>query len=134
MSQNRKMPSKREIVKHWNNTYNIDLNDTYCWGCGFTGGLERAHIIPRSYCANDNADNLVLLCKFCHNHIQEPMGITENQGALKFKETILDGSPYMTMRMAYMIEGIKKGIYDNIACALELKEEIKQVKKYLLSI
>lgn len=134
MSQNRKMPSKREIVKHWNNTYNIDLNDTFCWGCGFTGGLERAHIIPRIYCANDNADNLVLLCKFCHNHIQEPMGITGNEAAVKFKETILDGSPYMTMRMAYMIEGIKKGIYDNIACALELKEEIKQVKKYLLNL
>ena len=134
MSQRRKMPSKIAIVKHWNCTYNVDLNNQCCWGCGFPGGLERAHIIPRSYCDNDDPDNLVLLCKFCHNHIQEPMGITENKDALKFKETILDGSPYMTMRMAYMIEGIKKGVYDNIVCRLELKEEIKQVKTYLLSI
>ena len=134
MSQNRKMPSKREIVKHWNNKYDIDLNDEYCWGCGFPSGLERAHIIARSYLKNDCSDNLVLLCKFCHNHIQEPMGLKENSQAIKFIESILDGSPYMTMRMSYMLEGIKKGVYDNMNCEPEFKNDIQKVKTYLLSI
>lgn len=134
MSQNRKMPSKKEIVKFWNNKYDIDLNDNYCWGCGFPSGLERAHIIARSYSENDCADNLVLLCKFCHNHIQEPMGLQTNKQANKFKASIIDGSPYMTMRMSYMIEGIKKGIYDYSNYPVELKKQIKQVKKYLLSV
>lgn len=134
MSQNRKMPSKREIVKHWNDKYDIDLDDEYCWGCGFPSGLERAHIIARSYLENDYSDNLVLLCKFCHNHIQEPMGLKENSQAIKFIESILDGSPYMTMRMSYMLEGIKKGVYDNMNCEPELKNDIEKVKTYLLSI
>ena len=134
MSQKRKMPSKKEIVKYWNDKYNIDLDDKYCWGCGFASGMERAHIIARSYSENDTSDNLVLLCKFCHNHIQEPMGLATNQQAIKLKESIIDGSPFMTMRMAYMVEGIKKGAYDNMNCEQQLKDQIQQVKTYLLSL
>lgn len=63
---------KEEIVDYWFRIINecelsVDKSEAYerCWRCGYKRKLHRCHIIPSSL-GRDSADNLVLLCKRCH--------------------------------------------------------------------
>lgn len=84
------MPSKWEIAQFWEQSRNRDefapwlsLDEPCCFACGWfserweekaktprgrwgRARLERAHIVPRSLGGPDTADNLLLLCRPCH--------------------------------------------------------------------
>lgn len=82
------MPSKWEIAQFWEQGRNRDefaphlsLVEPCCFACGWfsecweektprarwrRARLERAHIVPRSLGGPDTADNLLLLCRPCH--------------------------------------------------------------------
>jgi len=44
----------------------LKRDDYRCQGCGNTRHLELHHIIFRSQGGKDEADNLVMLCRRCH--------------------------------------------------------------------
>lgn len=61
--------------QHWARTLgdyqieNIHVGEGLaCYACGIEeeGGLERAHIVPHSLGGSCEADNLFLLCSYCH--------------------------------------------------------------------
>jgi hypothetical protein len=76
------MPSKAQILSYWAN--DLIENDKYwmeaiyednctpkmiqsvCFACGYQGGTERCHIVPKVKGGGDGVDNLHLLCKSCH--------------------------------------------------------------------
>jgi hypothetical protein len=111
MSQKRNMPSKKNIVLHWNNKYKVPFDDTYCWGCGLTGSVERAHLLAKSMGGSDDSDNLILICKPCHYETQEYFANTQEE-ADNFKLMILDGMPLFNIRKNHIIEKAKLGLYD----------------------
>jgi len=105
MNENRthrqSMPSKTEIAYHWG------MGNDYCWGCGFEAQIERCHLLAR--CKNGGVDvgNFVLLCKFCHNHIQEFW--TDNVSEAEYIKKLIDnGLPFLDVRIAYA-----KAMYEN---------------------
>jgi hypothetical protein len=62
-----------EIVAYWRkhqdeSGLSVDWAEAHerCWRCGYKRRLQKCHIIPRSLGGSDDAENLVLLCKFCH--------------------------------------------------------------------
>jgi hypothetical protein len=38
-----------------------------CFACGFDGGTQRCHIVPKCIGGADSVENLHLLCKYCHS-------------------------------------------------------------------
>jgi len=42
-----------------------------CQSCGKKNGLTVHHIRPRSDLGNDMPNNLITLCKYCHNEIEQ---------------------------------------------------------------
>ncbi|MFC9741217.1 HNH endonuclease [Streptomyces noursei] len=82
------VPRKWEIAQFWEQNRNRDefapwlsLDEPCCFACGWFSErwveksprarwgrtrLERAHIVPRSLGGPDTADNLLLLCRPCH--------------------------------------------------------------------
>lgn len=114
MSQKRKMPSINLIVSYWNEKYSNDFDSSFCWGCGFSvSSLERAHLLAKSNGGYDTVDNLVLLCKFCHSHVQENFTYTKVQSD-KVKDMILNGMPFFNVKVAHYVSKIKIGLYDDI--------------------
>jgi hypothetical protein len=129
-----KMPNKKEIINFWLNEYNIEFDDYFCWGCGFGGGgLQRAHL-HASYRSNDNSpSNLVLLCKFCHDHIQE-ITSTNIKAIEQVKNMIIEGMPFFKLRYNFIEQKIIIGIYDNLIDEINVnKKDFEMVKDYLLS-
>ena len=105
-----KMPSKLEIAKHWG----FPTDDlTYCWGCGFPGGrIERAHLIAKSSGGDNNPDNFILLCNFCHTHIQEMHAQKPASESIRrlFKNTHL---PFFKIVYNFHAMKINAGLYPN---------------------
>ena len=107
MSQHRIMPSKLAILHYWHKKLwdmpesEHEARKTWiktCWACGFPAAkIERCHILARGDGGKDTVDNLVLLCNYCHL-IQEQECVT-NEGRQKFVEDLIDGAPYMSVRM-----------------------------------
>ncbi|MER6284747.1 HNH endonuclease [Streptomyces sviceus] len=82
------VPSKWKIAQHWDESPTredfapyLSLDEPCCFACGWfserwkqasaqaswqRARLERAHIIPSSLGGPDDASNLLLLCKPCH--------------------------------------------------------------------
>ncbi|MEV8425418.1 HNH endonuclease [Streptomyces niveus] len=82
------VPSKWKIAQHWNESPRREdfaphllLDEPCCFACGWfserwkrataqaswqRANLERAHLIPSSLGGPDDASNLLLLCKPCH--------------------------------------------------------------------
>lgn len=114
MGQKRKMPTKNKIFYYWQNILGLDPWDDkdLCWGCGFTlPYLERCHIHDYWESNNDDVSNLVLLCKPCHG-MQEACCRTE-ESREKFIESLIDGAPFMSIRMTELFAKWQSGIYDN---------------------
>lgn len=114
MGQKRKMPTKNQIFLHWQNILGLDpiKDKDMCWGCGFNIPLlERCHIEDRWINKNDNVSNLIILCNTCHQ-IQESCCINE-QGRKKFIQLLLDGSPFMQIRIQELMAKWESGIYDH---------------------
>jgi len=119
MSRSRSdMPSKSKIQNWWaRNTQNFDLPEvrsdkaaTLCWGCGFHANLERSHIKALSEGGTNECSNLVLLCPYCH--LMQESVCTTDEGRKRFVEEILDGAPYMTIRMQALLEMARQaGLY-----------------------
>lgn len=89
------LPSKAEIFSYWSEKFGtagiwIDWGEPSCWACGFHYGskydikssdatwqqildgwermpLQRCHIVPRSLGGSDEAANLFLMCRECHD-------------------------------------------------------------------
>jgi 5-methylcytosine-specific restriction endonuclease McrA len=89
------LPSNAEVFEHWKDKPRrfgllIDWGEPSCWACGFHYGtkydimradatwsevlkkwnempLQRCHIVPRSLGGSDDADNLFLMCRECHD-------------------------------------------------------------------
>ena len=105
MNENREhrslMPSKGEIADYWN------MGDDYCWGCGFETQTQRCHLLARSKGGGVDIGNFVLLCKFCHNHIQEfwTDSVSESE---HMKKLINNGLPFLDIKIAYA-----KAMHDN---------------------
>ncbi|WP_062215707.1 HNH endonuclease [Streptomyces sp. NBRC 109706] len=82
-------PTKWEIAQHWARSLRrdrfaprlYDLGEPCCFACGYysehwdkktakasweRAALERAHVVPHSLGGDDGIDNLILLCKPCH--------------------------------------------------------------------
>ena len=59
----------RNYFKH----FDIGMEDVvYCENCGKAGrvdkgGFDLHHILPRSHGGGDEVDNIILLCRRCHN-------------------------------------------------------------------
>ena len=82
MLQDRKMPTKLAIAKHWAQKLAdmgrfdscfeaIDsARENWCWNCGFGVGrsVHRCHIKARANGGADSVDNLHLLCPLCHKY------------------------------------------------------------------
>jgi hypothetical protein len=113
MGQKRKMPRVNNIFDHWRWKLGLEWDDKdICWGCGFkTEYLQRCHIHDHWESHNDDVSNLLLLCKFCHK-LQEICCRTE-ESRKEFIESIIDGAPFMTIRMNDLFQKWKSGIYDN---------------------
>ncbi|MEU6386478.1 HNH endonuclease [Streptomyces bauhiniae] len=82
------VPSKWKIAQHWNESPRREdfaphllIDEPCCFACGWfserwkrttaqaswqRANLERAHIVPSSLGGPDDASNLLLLCKPCH--------------------------------------------------------------------
>jgi hypothetical protein len=88
------MPTKKEISDYWG------IPDDMCWGCGFDLQLERCHLLARWNGGTFKCDNLVLLCKFCHNHLQEYWSNSKEKAEF-IKEKIIDGAPFMQIRIQF---------------------------------
>jgi hypothetical protein len=133
MGQNRKLPSKKNIVKFWNNNYNTGFTDDCCWACGFGGLLDRAHLKARTFNGEDKEYNIVLLCRFCH-HTQE--NISHNEKSIEsFKNAIIDGLPFFSLKWNYITEKIKVGLYDNVTDEIGVdKNEFLKCKQYLINL
>ena len=112
--QKRCMPKKEDIALHWNKKYNVDFDTVHCWGCGFPDASDRAHIVAKCYGGDDSEENLVLLCRLCHNHIQEVMPTTTNEDADSFKLSILDHMPFFGIKYNFMLSKVKHGVYDRL--------------------
>ena len=123
------MPTKKAIAKHWN------MDDDYCWGCGIDkGNLDRCHIKARCNGGSDEAYNLVLLCRFCHNHIQESLCYTE-EGRQKFIDSIKDGIPFFNIMFSFQFQKFKTGLFDKQLEHMGYsKNIIKDVKNMNLNI
>lgn len=72
MSRGNKTPIS-SIVDFWSKRVDeCDLNidwsegEERCWRCGARTNLMRCHIVPRSLGGEDAPDNLVVLCRECH--------------------------------------------------------------------
>ena len=65
----RNLPSRQQIADHWvgkhAKIWGDDAGD-YCFACGDSFRLERAHITPRDKGGKDEASNLHVLCASCH--------------------------------------------------------------------
>jgi hypothetical protein len=129
MSQKRNMPSITSIVSYWNKEYSDDLNSSFCWGCGFNvKHLERAHLLSRANGGSDDSDNLVLLCRFCHSHVQEYFTFTQSESD-KVKSMILDGMPFFRIKVAHYVSKVKTGLYDDIIDSIGIdKDEFEYFK------
>ena len=62
-----------EIVNYWKrnsqtHTPNVDFYDAHerCWRCSYKTKLQKCHIVPHSLGGSDSPQNLVLLCRLCH--------------------------------------------------------------------
>lgn len=74
--------TKEEIVQYWSkhqdeSGLSVDWAEANerCWRCGYIRTLERCHIIPYSLGGKDIPQNLVLLCKRCHQegpNVEDP--------------------------------------------------------------
>lgn len=106
------LPSKTKIRLHWAKKYNDDYFITahVCWGCGFALPTERAHLFAHWCGGNEEEDNLILLCSFCHTHIQERMATTAIE-ADKIRQLITSGiSPFMDIRIRFFQMLIEKNL------------------------
>jgi hypothetical protein len=92
------LPSKDKIKKHWAEKYQDDffLESNECWGCGLPKNRERAHLHADSCGGGNHPDNFILLCKFCHDHIQEKWTSTKQEGEI-IREKILFGLPFASI-------------------------------------
>ena len=81
---------------HWG------ITDDMCWGCGVDWPIERCHLLARCKGGSNEADNLVLLCKFCHNHIQEYWSNSKEQSEF-IKKKILDHLPFLNIRIQFQL-------------------------------
>ena len=89
------LPLKSQVFDHWKDHLDrlgffIDWGEPSCWACGFHYGakydirrgdvgwdkvlqcwnkipLQRCHIVPRSLGGTDDASNLFLMCRECHD-------------------------------------------------------------------
>ena len=104
------MPSKRAILEHWTALMWDAPKDTkMCWGCGFEGRIERAHLNASCYGGDESLDNLVLLCKPCH--LMQEVICTTIEGERNFREAILDEAPFIGVALTRLeaIHRIMKG-------------------------
>jgi hypothetical protein len=51
--------------KSWRDDPEFKYKD-YCWGCGMTEEVERAHILAHTLGGSSGVENLNLLCGECH--------------------------------------------------------------------
>lgn len=105
------MPTKIKIAQHWG----FPTDDlTYCWGCGDCDSrVERAHILAKSAGGYNNPDNFVLLCKFCHNNIQEHhagKGLAHKAIKRLFKNAHL---PFFQIKYNFLAMKFNAGLYPN---------------------
>ncbi len=63
-----RLPSRREIADHWEGKHAKIWGEAedYCFACGDSYHLERAHIVPRHKGGRDTVENLHVLCAACH--------------------------------------------------------------------
>lgn len=107
------MPSVNNIFDHWWRVLGLEWNDTdLCWGCGIKQEyLQRCHIHDHWESNNDDVSNLVLLCKYCHRLQEACCRTKENRE--EFVVSLIDGAPFMNIRLNDLMFKWKSGIYDN---------------------
>lgn len=74
MAQNRNLPTRAAVARHWNETIpplptkeqDARWDENSCWGCGDHLKLQRCHAISRDAGGSDDAANLLILCTPCH--------------------------------------------------------------------
>lgn len=72
----------KQAVEYWQSRVDedelsVDWNEAtmHCWRCGCERNLERCHIIPDTLGGKDAPENIVLLCKRCHQegpNVEDP--------------------------------------------------------------
>ena len=102
MGQRSIMPSKKEIALYHK------MPDDYCWGCGFELPLQRCHVKARWKGGSDTEDNLILLCEFCHTHIQERIASSDKPESIF--TLIEDGLPFLNAKIQFYLELYKIGV------------------------
>lgn len=106
MASKRNMPSKFQIYNYWKDLI-FDFPDTIntCWGCGFESNIQRCHIHDRCESNNDNLDNLILLCSYCHK-LQENM-CRNKESRLNFTERLIDGALFMNNKIKFLMNKLE---------------------------
>jgi hypothetical protein len=103
------MPSKNKIAEHWG----IKDYDDFCMGCGVHPyKIQRAHIYAASISKDNSCENLLLLCTFCHNEVQEVTSGNEydaNKIRNLFKTEHL---PFIHIKMKFALE--KHNLYKSL--------------------
>jgi len=65
--QRGKFPSNKEIIKiHQNIIEELIIDPNKCWACQLYKCTEKCHIIAVSDGGENEPENLILLCSFCH--------------------------------------------------------------------
>lgn len=80
------LPEKFETKPEWKAIEKViktrDKNS--CKSCGIKVGLTVHHILPRSEGGTDYPPNLITLCNYCHNEIEE-LGFKVKEQIIDFK-------------------------------------------------
>lgn len=89
-------PDRKEIFRR---------DDNRCLGCGQGEKLEIHHIIPLKYGGSDDPDNILTLCKKCHENSEPKVSYPEIERLYPKIKSI---------RLPYTIVRISDETYDNL--------------------
>lgn len=84
-----------------------------CVICGFSGAVDRHHIIPRSENGENSEDNIILLCPNCHRRAHR--GVYKKSMFLNIKQGIKEdtevpGIPVPRMSVRVAMKKLMKGL------------------------
>jgi len=144
--------SKSEIVFHWKDkldgiSMHFDYMRPCCWACGFSWRekyypklrnrgvdyilgkwdkipLQRCHILPRALNGKDQASNLFLMCRECHDH--SPNTIYENIFFSWVRSQDFKARACAKLKDAFLSYGIESEEEQNALGMLMKTEEYKE--------
>ena len=98
------MLSRKEIAEQKNIRHNS------CQGCGFDTKIHRCHIKSCVNGGGNEADNMLLLCPFCHAHIQEAFTFDDQDIEFIKNLFIEQHMPFFNVKANHYISKFNNGL------------------------